>query len=175
MKKSNHPLTALAREAVDKYIAGGETISPPVAFPKEYLKSRAGVFVSIHKNGNLRGCVGTYGPTKDNIANETIANAISAATQDLRFDPVTVSDLPTLDYDVYVLDEPVLIKDISELDIKKYGIVVIGLRSNKRGLLLPDLEGIESVEEQIYIASQKAGIDLEKEKISIYRFTTQRY
>jgi len=175
VKKTSHPLAELAREAITKYITGGETISPPVAFPKEFLNKKAGVFVSIHSNGNLRGCIGTYGPTKANVAEETIANAISAAAEDIRFEPITAAELPVLNYDIYVLDEPVLIKDISELDVNKYGIIVAGLLSGKRGLLLPGLEGIESVEEQIYIAAQKAGIDLKKEKISIYRFTADKY
>ncbi|MCX6758875.1 MAG: AmmeMemoRadiSam system protein A [Candidatus Nealsonbacteria bacterium] len=175
MKNSDHPLVILAKEAIEKYISQGKTISPPESFPKNFLAQKAGVFVSINNNGDLRGCIGTYAPTKENIAYETIANAISASSQDTRFGPITVDELPSLDYDVYVLEEPRLIADLSELDVKKYGIVVVAEGSPKCGLLLPNLEGIKTIEEQINIASKKGGIDPKKEKIAIYRFTAEKY
>ncbi len=175
MKNSDHPLVILAKKTIEKYISEGKTISPPESFPENFSARKAGVFVSINNSGNLRGCIGTYAPTRENIAYETIANAISAASQDTRFDPITVDELPSLDYDVYVLEEPRLVADLSELDVKKYGIVVRGAKTKRCGLLLPNLEGIKTIEEQIHIASQKGGIDLKKEKIAIYRFTAEKY
>ena len=175
MEKSNHPLVTLAKNAAETYISGGEIISPPSAFPKEWLQKKAGVFVSIHNKENLRACIGTYQPAKENIALETITNAISAASSDARFDPITKEELPSLAYEVYVLGSPEKVNDIAELDVKKYGILVGCAESGKSGLLLPNLKGIKSVEEQIYIAAQKGGIDLNKEKIVIYKFRADKY
>jgi uncharacterized protein, PH0010 family len=136
------------------------------------MKKRAGVFVSIHKHGELRGCIGTFEPAKSNVAEEIIANAISSATRDPRFPPVDASELADLEYSVDILTEPEPIKDIEELDPKKYGIIVeSGFR---RGLLLPDLEGVDTVEEQIAICRLKAGISY-SEPVSLYRFQVRRF
>jgi AmmeMemoRadiSam system protein A len=180
----------LAKKAVEEFVKGGKIIEPPKDLPEEFLKKKAGTFVTIKKNGKLRGCIGTYLPTKENIAKEIISNAISAATEDYRFGPLQKEELAELSYTVYILSEPELVKDIKELDPKKYGIIVKtipitssqetevvfnGHFSSKSGLLLPDLEGIETVEEQITIACQKAGIDPLKEKIIIYKFRVEKY
>jgi AmmeMemoRadiSam system protein A len=175
VQNSIHPLVKLAKNAVEKFVSEGEIISPSSALPKELLEKKAGVFVSIRNSGNLRACIGTYLPTKKNIAIETIANAVSAASNDMRFEPITKKELPSLDYEVYVLGSPERIKDAAELDVKKYGILVESAESRKCGLLLPNLEGIKSIEEQISIAARKGGIDLGKEKIIIYRFTADKY
>ncbi len=168
-----HPLVRLAKLAVEKYIKEKEVISPPSDLPREFLEKKAGVFVTIEKNGNLRACIGTYLPTRESIAEETIRNAIAAATEDWRFGPIQKQELPFLSYIVYILSPPEPVKEIEELDPKKYGIVV---RSGlKTGLLLPDLEGVDTVEKQILIACQKAGIEPAKEKLSLYRFTVQKY
>jgi uncharacterized protein (TIGR00296 family) len=146
--------------------------------------------VTIEKNGELRGCIGTYLPTKENIAKEIIHNAIAAATEDYRFDSVREEELPHLSCTVYILSEPELVKDVSELDSKKFGVIVKtvpitfpdrtdvvfdGHAPYKTGLLLPDLERVNTVEQQITIACQKGGIDLSQEKIFIYRFTVERH
>lgn len=183
-----HPLVFLAKEAVEKYIKERRIISVPKDFPEEFLKKRAGIFVTIEKNGNLRGCIGTYLPIRKNIAEEVIHNAIAAATEDYRFGSVQKEELPYLSYTVYILSEPELVKDIEELDPKKYGIIVKtvpisasgdvifnGHFVSKSGLLLPDLEGVDTVEQQISIACQKGGIDPFKEKILIYKFTVEKY
>lgn len=168
-----HPLVQLAKEAIETYIKSGEIISVPKNFPEEFLKKRSGVFVTIKKNNELRGCIGTYLPQRSNIAEEVIFNAVASATQDWRFFPVEEDELPYLSYIVYILSEPQLVKDLNELDPKKYGIIV---KSNgKVGLLLPDLEGIDTIDEQISIACKKAGIDPTKEKISIYKFSVEKY
>ncbi len=175
-----HPLVALAKLAVETFIKEGKIISfVPPEIPKEFLEKRAGVFVTIMKNKELRGCIGTYLPTTQNIAKEVIQNAISAATQDWRFPPITKKELPFLSFTVYILSQPELVKDLKELDPKKYGIIVKSISDKetppKTGLLLPDLEGVDTIEKQISIACQKAGIDLKKEKILIYKFKVKKY
>jgi uncharacterized protein (TIGR00296 family) len=141
------------------------------------------------KNGELRGCIGTYLPIRENIAQEIIQNAIAAATEDYRFGPIEEKELNSLSYTVYILKEPELIKDLKELDPKKYGIIVKtipiihpngpdvvfnGHLPYKSGLLLPDLKEIDTVEKQISLACQKGGID-QKTKIFIYKFTVEKF
>lgn len=184
-----HPLVSLAKKAVETFVKEKKVISPPEDFPKEFLEKRAGTFVTIKKNGNLRGCIGTYLPTRPSIAEETIKNAIAAATEDYRFGPIQKDELDSLTYTVYVLSWPEQVKEIKDLNPKKYGIIVKtfpivypgqdvvfdGHVIPKTGLLLPDLEGIDTIEKQISIACQKGGIDPEKEKIIIYKFTVEKY
>jgi AmmeMemoRadiSam system protein A len=136
------------------------------------MKGKAGVFVSIHKGEDLRGCIGTIGPTEENIAKEIVQNAVSAATKDPRFPPVSPDELNELNYKVDVLTEPEPIQSPDQLDPKKYGVIVeAGWR---RGLLLPDLEGVDSVDYQIEICRAKAGIG-QKEPVKLYRFEVKRY
>jgi hypothetical protein len=138
----------------------------------EQLKGRAGVFVSFKKDGDLRGCIGTFQPTQPSIAEEIINNAIAAGTQDPRFWPIEIEEIPKLNISVDVLESPEHINSISELDPQKYGVIVrCGRRS---GLLLPMLEGVDTVEEQVEIAMQKAGIR-PGEEIELFRFTVTRY
>ena len=132
-------------------LAGGEKI------PDQLLRSRAGAFVSIHKFGNLRGCIGTVFPCAPNVAQEIANNAISASTRDPRFDPITEDELPDLEINVDVLGEPEDIVSADQLDVKRYGVIVSG-KGGRRGLLLPDLDGVDTVEDQIAIAMQKGGI-----------------
>ena len=133
---------------------------------------KAGVFVSIHKFDDLRGCIGTFEPQRPNVAQEIIMNAVSAATKDPRFERVGVDELPFLNYSVDVLTEPRPVKSKDELDPKKYGVIAeCGWR---RGLLLPDLEGVETVEQQIGICCQKAGIS-SNETIKLSCFEVKRY
>jgi len=183
-----HSLLELTKRAVENYVKKKEIISVPENFPEEFLKRKTGVFVTIMKNGNLRGCIGTYLPLRENIAQEVIFNAISAASEDWRFGPIKEEELPYLSYTVYLLKEPKLVRDLKELNPKKYGIIVktlpISEKENvilnghfvpKTGLLLPDLEGVDTIEKQILIACQKAGIDPEKEKFLIYKFEVEKY
>jgi len=185
-----HPLVFLAKQTVETFIKEGKIISPPNDLPKEFLERKAGTFVTIEKNGDLRGCIGTYLPTRENIAEEIIHNAVAAATEDYRFGPIQEKEFSFLSYTFYILSEPELIKDLKELEPKKYGIIIKTMpitRPNgadvvfnghfvaKTGLLLPDLEGVDTIEKQISIACQKGGIDPEKEKILIYRFTVEKY
>ena len=149
----------LAKQTIEKYIKTGEKIKPPADLPKELLVKKAGVFVSLHKKSDhsLRGCIGTFLPTQDNLALEIIENAISASTRDPRFNPLTESELNDLEINVDVLSEPEPVKDIKELNPKKYGLIV-KTPDGRAGLLLPDI-GVETTEEQIAICCQKGGID----------------
>ncbi len=162
----------LARETIENYIKQGKIITPPLGLPEEMINQKAGVFVSLKKKGNLRGCIGTFIPTQENIAQEIIKNAISAAVDDPRFSSVNVSELKDLSISVDVLSAPEEVKDISQLDPKKYGVIVSS--GYKKGLLLPDLEGVDTVEYQMDIAKRKAGI-YPGEKVKLYRFEVKRY
>ncbi len=166
-----HPLVSLARRAVEEYVRHGTVIEPPGDLTPE-MKERAGVFVSLKKDGQLRGCIGTFVPTTENVAKEIIRNAISAATQDPRFPPVQEDELDEIVYSVDVLSEPERIKDPGQLDPKRYGVIVT--KGIRKGLLLPDLEGVDTVEEQLRIARTKAGISPD-EDCEIYRFEVRRY
>ena len=142
------------------------------SLPDEIFSKKAGAFVSIHKNGQLRGCIGTIAPTKDSVAEEIIQNAISASTRDPRFDPITVDELDMLEVNVDILGEPEDIESIKQLDVKKYGVIVTS--GYKRGLLLPDLEGVDDPKTQVSIAMRKGGI-LPSDKYSLQRFEVVRH
>ena len=164
------PVAKLAKETVEAFVREGKT--PQLGELTLEMKEKAGVFVSIHKFGELRGCIGTFEPQRDNVAEEIIANAISSATRDPRFLPIATSELKDLSYSVDVLTKPELIESKDQLDPKKYGVIVeSGLR---RGLLLPDLEGVDTADYQIDICRQKAGI-MPDEPIKLYRFEVRRY
>ena len=170
MSEELHPIAKLAKETVESYVRHGKRPEPGELTPE--MSERAGVFVSIHEHGQLRGCIGTFEPVQANVAEEIIANAISSATRDPRFPPVTADELGDLEYKVDILTQPEPVKDVSELDAKRYGVIVgSGFR---RGLLLPDLEGVDSVEEQISICRLKAGID-PNEPVDLYRFEVRRF
>ena len=166
-----HPIATLAKNAVEKHILENDILTSPDEQVPE-MKNQAGVFVSIKKRGELRGCIGTFLPSTDNVADEIIQNAISAATSDPRFSPVDSTELPELEYSVDILSLPEEIMNSEELDPKRYGIIVKS--GNQRGLLLPDLEGIDTVDEQIRIALMKAGISSD-EQIELFRFEVKRY
>ena len=166
-----HPLVEFAKKSVEAYIRKGETIRPEEPIPQE-LSEKAGVFVCLKKSGELRGCIGTYLPSCNSVATETIMNAISAATKDPRFQPVSEDELDKLTYSVDVLSCPEKVSSVAELDPRKYGIIVIS--GFRRGLLLPDLEGVDTVEDQLRITKMKAGI-LPHEEVEIYRFEVKRY
>lgn len=171
-ERNNDPYVKLAIETLETYIRTGKEIQAPYDLPSEMLTDRAGVFVSLKKFGELRGCIGTIGPTTINIAMEIIQNAISAGTRDPRFFPVEEDELSDLVYSVDVLGKPETIQSKEELDVKKYGIIV---RSGRRsGLLLPNLEGVDTVDYQVDIALQKAGIR-SSESYEMERFEVIRH
>lgn len=172
-KQSNEDeYVALARQTIEAYIPSGSIISPPKGLSPALYTQPRGVFVSIKKNGNLRGCIGTIEPVQSCIAEEIIRNAISAATRDPRFSPITPDELDTLDISVDVLFPPEDIGGIDELDPREYGVIVS--KGFRRGLLLPNLEGIDSASEQVDIALRKAGIG-PNERYSMQRFKVVRH
>ena len=166
-------LPALARAVVETFVKEGIVISAPEDLT-DLLNQRAGCFVSIKtRAGELRGCIGTVDPEKETLAEEIILNAISAATRDPRFTPVREDELPGLKYSVDVLSQPELAR-FEDLDARVYGVIVENENGARRGLLLPNLKGIDTVARQLEIASRKAGIP-EKSKLKIWRFRADRY
>lgn len=161
---------ALARRSLEYYLSQHE-VMPTTNLPAG-LQGKAGAFVSLKKRGELRGCIGTFAPTQPTIAAEIIQNAISAGTQDPRFWPVELSELPELSISVDILSEAEQVNGLEDLDPKKYGVIV--RRGGRSGLLLPDLEGVDSAREQVAIAMQKAGIAPGTE-IELLRFSVTRY
>lgn len=164
----------LAKKTIETYIKTGKVIPLPKDLPKEMLIKKAGVFVSLHlKSGELRGCIGTFFPTKPSVAQEIIQNAISSTTQDSRFPPVMVDELPNLIYSVDILSTSKSVSKDKLSDPKKYGLIV-SAQDGRRGLLLPDLPGVETIEEQIKICRMKAGIN-PWEPVSYQIFTVKRH
>jgi len=155
-KPAGDPYVRLARASLESWIREHKKLSIPDWVPEEMRTQKAGAFVSIHEHGDLRGCIGTILSTTDSVAEEIIQNAISASTRDPRFYPIRKDELPNLDISVDVLGSPEVIDSPSLLDVKRYGVIVSYGR--RRGLLLPDLDGVDTVEDQIDIARQKGGI-----------------
>lgn len=170
MGKQLHPIVELAKDAVESYVRHGRVLKSEEV--TDEMKAEAGVFVSIKKHGGLRGCMGTFEPTKANVAEEIVANAISSATTDPRFAPVMASELDDLEYSVDILTRPEPVDSVDQLDPEEYGVIVES--GFKRGLLLPAIEGVASVGKQIEICRAKAGI-LNDEPIKLYRFQVRRY
>jgi len=167
------PHTILARKAIDAWVREKRELSAEeMKDEKQDLRDKAAAFVCLKKQGGLRGCIGTFQPTRESLAEEIVSNAISAACRDPRFPPVSSDELEELEVSVDVLSEPEPVHDASQLDPRRYGVIV--RRGNRTGLLLPDLEGVDSVEEQLEIARSKAGIS-PHEPIQLYRFTVNRY
>ena len=182
-----NPYINLAKQSVENYIKTGKIIELPKDLPKEFYNRKAGVFVTIKKDNELRGCIGTFLPTRKNIGEEIISNAISAATKDYRFPLIAQNELSELNYEVSILSKPEQIERIENptkfseekfrrvgLNPKKYGVIV-KTTDGRSGLLLPGLDGVNSAEQQISIACQKAGINYELDKIILYRFTIEKH
>ena len=180
-RQQAHPIVNLARAALEHYVRTGLEIDFSAGAPHEgtapwqlppELPEQAGVFVSLKLDGELRGCIGTTGPTEPTLALEVVHNAIQAGTADPRFPPVEEEELPFIDYSVDVLGAPEPCA-LAELDPKAYGVIVE--KDGQRGLLLPDLPGIDTVEEQVAIAAQKAGLTPDTGGVQLYRFPVTRY
>lgn len=171
-QKHEDAYVKLARQSFTAWTKKREKISVPAGLPPEMLNKRAGVFVSLHKAGQLRGCIGTISPTQKNIAEEIIQNAVSACAQDPRFSAVKADELEEIECSVDVLGEAEDINSMLELDVQRYGVIVQS--GMKRGLLLPALEGVDTVEEQVAIARRKAGIAAGT-PVSLQRFEVVRH
>jgi AmmeMemoRadiSam system protein A len=167
------PLVALARQAVESYVRESKVLHPD---PLPGLEPRrAGVFVSLHlADGSLRGCIGTTQPTQPGIEDEIVRNAVSAATRDPRFYPLGPDELEGLDISVDVLKEPEEVNSTEELDPKCFGIIV-QTADGRQALLLPDLEGVDTVDQQVCITCRKGGIDPDRDHYRILRFEVERH
>jgi len=169
-----HPFVQLAVDAIAAHVRDFRFLPPPESLFEVFpdLRRRAGTFVSLKKRGELRGCIGTIEPMRENIAMEIVENAISAASKDPRFQPVEEDELSALRVSVDILSQPERVAGPEALDVRRYGLIVRS--GHRRGLLLPDIEGIASVEEQMSVARKKGGIG-EGERIELYRFVVERY
>ncbi|MBR0091429.1 MAG: AmmeMemoRadiSam system protein A [Lachnospiraceae bacterium] len=172
-RASEDPYVRLARASLTSWVRDGRQIAVPADVPAEMLSKRAGAFVSLHKEGQLRGCIGTIGPVQANLAEEIIENAVSASARDPRFSPVREDELDSLEISVDVLGETETIASPAELDVKRYGVIVT--KGGKRGLLLPNLDGVDTVEEQLSIAKRKAGLRADEEGCMLERFEVVRH
>ncbi len=172
IKENEDIYVRLARLSLETFVQSHGYAKLPDGLPGELTDVQAGAFVSLKKEGQLRGCIGTILPTKASLAEEILHNAISAGTQDPRFSPVTADELPHLVYDVDVLTTPERIADASQLDVKRYGVIVES--GSRRGLLLPDLAGVDSALQQIDIARRKGNIGPD-EAVTLYRFEVVRH
>lgn len=167
------PYVTLARASVEHFVREGTPLPRPEDLPEEMLTQRAGVFVSLHEHGRLRGCIGTIGPVTPCIADEIIRNGISACSEDPRFDPVRPNELDQLEISVDVLGEPQDIASTDELDPQRYGVIVSN--GGRRGLLLPMLDGVDTVVEQVEIAMRKGGIGPHEPGTTFQRFEVVRH
>ena len=172
LRDSEDEYVKLARSSLETYIRTGRKLPIPEGLPEELTDTQAGAFVSIHKNGRLRGCIGTIEATRDSLAEEIINNAISASTQDPRFPAITEDELNMLEINVDVLGEAEYIFSMDQLDPKRYGVIVT--KGYRRGLLLPDLDGVDTAEDQVSIAKKKAGIRPD-EDVKLQRFEVIRH
>ncbi len=173
MKGKESAPVQLARKTLESYLASGRHPEiPPDMYHDPLFGRRAGVFVSLKKAGALRGCIGTFLPEEPDIAREIIANAIQAATCDPRFYPVRPEELDQLSISVDVLSKPEPVTQLGELDPKRYGVIMTA--GQRRSLLLPDLPGVDTVEQQLAILRQKANIPPEA-AVTLMRFTVTRY
>lgn len=164
-------LNKLAKKTVETYVLQGKILSCQEITKR--FNRQAGVFVTIYKKGELRGCMGTYLPTCKNIVAETIKNALSAAVLDPRFKPVKPEELKFLEYEVSVLSAPRKIDHLENHDPIKKGLIIKS--KNKCGLLLPNLKGIETNQQQLEIVARKAGINLNQEKYELFEFEVEKY
>ncbi len=171
MSSETHPLVSLATRSIKHHIETRSPLPCPNPLPEE-LKIRAGTFVSIKKNGTLRGCIGTVQPKYANLAEEVIQNAIKASSKDPRFPPIEMQELPELNISVDVLTAPEKVESLQALDVQRYGLIV---RSQSRqGLLLPNLENVKTVDQQLKICLKKGGIN-ETDDYELFRFEVKRF
>ena len=156
-RSKEDPWVRLARLSLETYVRTGRSLKDlPHDLPQALTGQAAGAFVSLHSDGRLRGCIGTIAPTQENVAREIVQNAVSAGTRDPRFPTVSADELDELEYSVDVLGRPEPVDMPEQLDPKRYGVIV--RYGQRRGLLLPDLDGVDTVEQQLDIARQKGGI-----------------
>jgi len=170
----SHPLVELARQTLEETVIHHHRFAAPANLVQEF-PAPAPVFVTLRSaNGELRGCIGSVAPIANSLAEEVVAESVAAATRDPRFEPVAADEVPSLQIEVSVLSEPEPIDSLDELDPARYGVIVVRQRDGRRGLLLPDIEGIETPEMQVRIARRKAWIG-EQEPVRLFRFRAEKY
>jgi len=174
MSDARHPLIQLAAEAIQAFVMEQRTLTPPDTLAEVFPQANApaGAFVSLKTAGKLRGCIGTTEPACSTLAEEVIRNAIKAATRDPRFSPIQSIELAGLVISVDVLNTPEPIQDLSKLDHLKFGIIVRS--GDRQGVLLPNIDNIHSVTEQLAIAREKARLT-PHEEATIFRFTVTHF
>lgn len=172
LQEKEDPYVRLARYTIETFVETGRLPEIPRELPEELYQSRAGAFVSLKEDGKLRGCIGTIQAVRGSLAEEIMYNAVSACAEDPRFSPVEAWEVERLTISVDVLGETEKISSPEELDTKRYGVIVT--KGARRGLLLPNLEGVDTVEQQIAIAKQKAGIKAH-ESVELERFEVIRH
>ncbi|HCX03583.1 MAG TPA: AMMECR1 domain-containing protein, partial [Clostridiales bacterium] len=171
--KDEDKYVKLAKKSIEYFVEKGEKLELPENLEEnDFYNKKAGAFVSLKKGGDLRGCIGTIFPVKDSLGKEIIENAVSAAFRDPRFYPVKKDELEEIEYSVDVLEKPVKVKDINELDPKVYGVIVT--KGSRKGVLLPNLEGVDTVDKQLDIVLRKAGINKE-ENYTLEKFKVIRH
>jgi AmmeMemoRadiSam system protein A len=166
------PYTSLARQALETYLKTGHAEGFSEWIGTDVLRERGCCFVTIYKNGELRGCMGTTEPSRENLGEEIIQNTVRAAILDSRFLPVTSEELPFLDYTVDILTQPEIIYAAEGYNVKDYGIIV--MKDGRTGLLLPNLDGVHTPAEQLRIALGKAGIS-PQEEFAMKRFRAEHH
>ncbi|MEE0799683.1 MAG: AmmeMemoRadiSam system protein A [Gemmiger sp.] len=172
-RAAEDPWVRLARLSLETYLRQGQMLQTlPGDLPAALTGEAAGAFVSLHKDGRLRGCIGTIAPTQASVAEEIVHNAVSAGTRDPRFPPVRADELDELEYSVDVLGRPEPVDSPARLDPRRYGVIVSYGR--RRGLLLPDLDGVDTVDQQVEIARRKGGIG-ENDPYTLQRFKVVRH
>ena len=174
-----NPYTKLAFEAIKNYLENNKIIGAPQDLPREFYARRAGAFVTLYQKTplgekELRGCIGTYLPQRENLAQEIIHNAISAAAQDYRFPALTLSELGDISIEVSILSAPEQVLSPKSLDAKKYGVIA-KTTDGRCGLLLPNIPSIKNVNEQISVACQKGGIDSANDDLILHRFSVEKH
>lgn len=172
LREREDPYVRLARYTIETFVGTGRLPEVPRGLPEELYHTRAGAFVSLKEDGRLRGCIGTIQAVRGSLAEEIMHNAVSACSEDPRFSPVEAREVERLTISVDVLGETEKVSSPDELDVARYGVIVT--RGARRGLLLPNLEGVETVEQQIEIAKQKAGIKAH-ESVGLERFEVMRH
>jgi AmmeMemoRadiSam system protein A len=169
-----NPHTNLVKKAIKHYLETGTILKPPENLPKAFYKKAGGVFVTLYKNQELRGCVGTPIPVYKNLGREIINNAITASQKDTRFFPVTLEEIPKLTYEVSILSKLKPVTNIKKLDPKKYGLIVSS-SFGRSSLLLPNLAGIKTSTQLLEHTCLKGDIDPENDPLEIFKFTTKKY
>ena len=169
--------TRIVQSAIISYLKKRNTKKLNIeCVPDEFFSMRRGCFVSLHKTDNeLRGCIGTIEPNEKNLYEEIIRNAVSAAFRDSRFEPITEEELSDINFSVDILTQPEAITDFDDLDPRIFGVIITD-NNYHRAVLLPDIDGIDTVEKQINIVKRKAGLShADNNELTIYRFTSMRY